>query len=124
MMKPRENLFNSIIPILSGETVVIDGDKNNLNNFSFYHEDDSNPGDIRVTIRSTYKSNLYLKTLLDITVKYGTVVTPEGVTAVEGIRMMDDNRNTPYYDLQGRQLNGKPAKKGIYINQGRKIVNK
>ena len=119
-----ENLFNSIIPILSGETVVIDGDKNNLNNFSFYHEDDSNPGDIRVTIRSTYKSNLYLKTLLDITVKYGTVVTPEGVTAVEGIRMMDDNRNTPYYDLQGRQLNGKPAKKGIYINQGRKIVNK
>ena len=119
-----ENLFNSIIPILSGETVVIDGDKNKLNNFSFYHEDDSNPGDIRVTIRSTYKSNLYLKTLLDITVKYGTVVTPEGVTAIEGIRMMDDNRNTPYYDLQGRQLNGKPTQKGVYINKGKKIIVK
>lgn len=65
-----------------------------------------------------------MKTLLDITVKYGTVVTPEDVTAVEGIRTVDDNRNTPYYDLQGRKFNGKPASKGIYINQGRKIVIK
>ena len=48
----------------------------------------------------------------------------QGVTAIEGIRMMDDNRNTPYYDLQGRQLNGKPTQKGVYINQGRKVVNK
>ena len=62
--------------------------------------------------------------LLDITVKYGTIVTPEGVTAVKGIRTVDDNRNTPYYDLQGRQLNGKPTQKGVYINQGRKVVNK
>jgi hypothetical protein len=112
------------ISIHSGETVVIDGDDNYFNKLPFEHEDNNNPGDIRVTLKSTYKSDSVISTLLDITVKYGTVVTPEGVTAIEGIRMMDDNRNTPYYDLQGRQLNGKPAKKGIYINQGRKIVNK
>ena len=62
--------------------------------------------------------------LLKITVEPGTIVTPEGVTAVKGIPTVDGNRNTPYYDLLGRQLNGKPTKKGIYINQGRKIVNK
>jgi hypothetical protein len=41
-----------------------------------------------------------------------------------GLVLLDDNRNTPYYDLQGRKFNGKPASKGIYINQGRKIVIK
>jgi hypothetical protein len=51
-------------------------------------------------------------------------VTPEGVTAVEGIRTVDDNRNTPYYDLQGRKFNGKPTQKGVYINKGKKIIVK
>lgn len=27
-----------------------------------------------------------------------------------------------YYDLQGRRLSGKPAKKGLYIYNGRKVV--
>ena len=55
---------------------------------------------------------------------YGTIVTPEGVTAVKGIPTVDGNRNTPYYDLLGRQLNGKPTQKGVYINKGNKVVIK
>jgi hypothetical protein len=62
--------------------------------------------------------------LFKITINCGTVVTPEGVTAVEGIRTVDDNRNTPYYDLQGRKFNGKPTQKGVYINKGKKIIVK
>jgi hypothetical protein len=62
--------------------------------------------------------------LLKITVEPGTIVTPEGVTAVKGIPTVDGNRNTPYYDLQGRQLNGKPTQKGVYINKGKKIIVK
>ena len=66
-----------------------------------------------------WKQNLF-----NITIKCGTVVTPEGVTAVEGIRTEDDDKNTPYYDLQGRKFNGKPTQKGVYINKGKKIIVK
>jgi hypothetical protein len=27
-----------------------------------------------------------------------------------------------WYDLNGRKLNGKPTKKGLYIHNGRKVV--
>jgi hypothetical protein len=29
-----------------------------------------------------------------------------------------------WYDLQGRKLQGKPTKKGMYINNGRKMIIK
>ena len=29
-----------------------------------------------------------------------------------------------WYDMNGRKLNGKPTKKGLYINNGKKIVIK
>ena len=34
----------------------------------------------------------------------------------------DEMRNAAYHDLQGRKVNGKPTKAGLYINNGRKIV--
>ena len=61
--------------------------------------------------------------LLDVTVKMGTKVTPQGVTAIDGIRTVDSNLDAPYYDLQGRRLNGKP-KQGLYIKNGKKVVIK
>ena len=62
--------------------------------------------------------------LLDVTVKMGTIVTPQGVvTAVDNIRTVDNHQDTPYYDLQGRRLNGKP-KQGLYIKNGKKVVIK
>ena len=32
--------------------------------------------------------------------------------------------NGDWYDLNGRKLNGMPTKKGIYMNNGRKVVVK
>ena len=58
--------------------------------------------------------------LLDVTVKMGTKVTPQGVTAINAIRTVDNTPDAPYYDLQGRRINGKPSK-GLYIKNG-KIV--
>ena len=46
---------------------------------------------------------------------------PSGINPV--IHTIDRNGTDRYYDLQGRQLSGKPAK-GIYINNGKKIVIK
>ena len=34
----------------------------------------------------------------------------------------EEMRNAAYHDLQGRKVNGKPTKAGLYINNGRKIV--
>ena len=34
------------------------------------------------------------------------------------------NSNDAWYDLSGRKLSGKPTKKGLYINNGRKVVIK
>ena len=56
-------------------------------------------------------------------VKMGTKVTPQGVTAIDGIHTVDSNLDAPYYDLQGRRLQGKPTQKGLYIHNG-KIVTR
>ena len=39
-------------------------------------------------------------------------------------RKMEDVRSAGWYDLRGRKLNGKPTAKGIYINNGIKVVIK
>lgn len=33
-------------------------------------------------------------------------------------------RSDSWYDLQGRKLKGKPAQKGVYINNGKAVVIK
>jgi hypothetical protein len=33
-----------------------------------------------------------------------------------------DNEAGAWYDLSGRKLDGKPAQKGVYINNGRKVI--
>ena len=38
--------------------------------------------------------------------------------------MMDDERDDKWYSLDGRRLNGKPTKKGLYLKDGKKIVIK
>ena len=50
----------------------------------------------------------------------------EGTTRIDNLNVNDnlnDNEAT-WYDLNGRKLNGKPAQKGIYIKNGKKIVVK
>ena len=47
----------------------------------------------------------------------------EGTTGIDNLNV-NDNENGEWYDLNGRKLNGKPAQKGIYIKNGKKIVVK
>ena len=75
--------------------------------------------DVRIMVYPDYAKFYQGESLLDIIVKKGTTVTPQGVTAINAIRKVDNDKDSPYYDLQGRRLNGKPSK-GIYIKD-RKI---
>ena len=43
-----------------------------------------------------------------------------GIESIEGF----ENANEGWYDLNGRKLGVKPAAKGIYINNGKKVVIK
>ncbi len=50
----------------------------------------------------------------------------EGTTGIDNVNPnpnLDDNEAT-WYDLGGRKLNGKPAQKGVYIKNGKKVVVK
>ena len=46
------------------------------------------------------------------------------VTSIDVRCKMEEGRGDIYYDLSGRLLQGKPTKKGLYINNGKKIVIK
>ena len=43
-----------------------------------------------------------------------------GVNAVESGKLKVES----FYDLNGRKLNGEPTRKGVYIQNGRKVVIK
>ena len=49
------------------------------------------------------------------TISFDVVLT--GINAV-----VDDDDNDCWYDLQGRKLSGKPARKGVYIHNRRKVA--
>ena len=40
------------------------------------------------------------------------------------LHTIDANGNHEYYDLQGRKLPGRPTTSGVYIHNGKKIINK
>ena len=67
-----------------------------------------------------------MQNILTITVEPGTVTTPEGSTptGIKTIQTREESDRAVFYDLQGRRVGQKPQQKGIYIYQGRKIVNK
>lgn len=52
--------------------------------------------------------------------------TIESVVGPTGIRPTPDPslNGGEWYDLQGRKLSGKPAKGGVYVKDGKKIVIK
>jgi hypothetical protein len=52
--------------------------------------------------------------------KVGDLTGITEISADKNIRPMDDN----WYSLDGRKLSGKPVLKGLYINNGRKVVVK
>ena len=81
-----------------------------------------NLNDIRILIGTSYNKFVQGTTLLDVTVKQGTTVTPSGVTGISTIHR-EPSGNNQIYDLQGRRITGKPAA-GVYINNGKKIIIK
>ena len=46
-----------------------------------------------------------------------------GTTAIDLIPVLSEGEGV-WYDLQGRKLNGKPSKKGLYIMDGKKVIIK
>ena len=56
----------------------------------------------------------------------GPTLPIEGITDEEIANGISDillpNNDKDIYDLQGRRLNGKPKQKGIYIREGRKVI--
>ena len=52
-----------------------------------------------------------------------TMVFEDGTTGVCNPTPAWENA-AEWYDLQGRRLNGKPTKHGVYVNGGRKVVIK
>jgi hypothetical protein len=76
--------------------------------------------DAHIMVYPDYAKFYQGKSLLDVIVKMGTTVTPQGVTTIDAIRTVNCEQDSPYYDLQGRRVNGKPAK-GVYIKNGKII---
>ena len=50
------------------------------------------------------------------------VIGGNDTTAIDEVRWQTDDDE--WYDLQGRKLGGKPTRKGLYINSGKKIIVK
>ena len=103
-------------PILPGQTMELDASE--LDGIFASVE---NEGDIRIIIGASYGKFYEDKTLMDITVKMGTIATPGGVTAIDDIMTMDDvTIDNGIYDLYGRRVSGQP-RKGIYIKNKKKF---
>ena len=53
----------------------------------------------------------------------GLLLNFEGATGIVDVREnTEDGSSDAWYDLQGRKLNGKPSRKGMYIHHGVKVV--
>lgn len=48
----------------------------------------------------------------------------EGTTGIDNVNVNANDNEAAWYDLGGRKLNGKPAQKGVYIKNGKKVVIK
>ena len=47
-----------------------------------------------------------------------------GIVPIENGQWTMDNSAGAWYDLQGRKLQGKPTRSGVYVKEGRKVVLK
>ena len=55
---------------------------------------------------------------------YGRLEPDYETVKVNGINNHPDSPSAPVYDLQGRRIQGEPAKKGVYVRGGKKYVKK
>ena len=62
----------------------------------------------------------FATSILEEVMKQGKDAVDTGINTVNAASRMAEK----YYDLNGRRFNGKPSAKGVYINNGNKIVMK
>ena len=55
-----------------------------------------------------------------ISIVYGDATTSTGISSADSLH----SGASSYYDMQGRKYEGKPAKRGVYVTNGRKVVVK
>ncbi len=72
-----------------------------------------------------YKNGVYSGSSLakDVTIT-AKVGISTGLEAIENGQLTIDNSNDSWYTIDGQKLSGKPAKKGIYIQNGKKQIVK
>ena len=64
-------------------------------------------------------------TVKNIVLDYGDGAIATGIVNAEAnSSLFLPSSLSEWYDLQGRQLNGKPTQNGLYINNGKKIFIK
>ena len=76
---------------------------------------DGNNAVLKFTDGTTMTADMRLVT---ITMSYNNV------TGVSSLHMTDKDGNVSSYDLQGRKVANGQLKKGVYIRNGKKVVNK
>ena len=55
--------------------------------------------------------------------RFVPVMEISGTTGIEDVRgLMSNGRGDKWYDLNGRRLQQKPTQKGVYLNNGRKVI--
>lgn len=65
-----------------------------------------------------------LARLTNFNIDFGDGETTTGIISIENGQLTIDNSAGGWYSLDGRRLDSKPTKKGVYINNGKKTVIK
>jgi len=65
-----------------------------------------------------------LARLTTFNIDFGDGETTTGIISIENGQLTIDNSAGGWYSLDGRRLDSKPTKKGVYINNGKKTVIK
>ena len=75
-----------------------------------------------IKLTETDISKYYTSDLIESTVTIGG--ESSGIIVINNEQLTNDNEAGVYYAIDGRRLTSKPAKSGLYIKNGKKVVMK
>jgi len=80
---------------------------------------------VKVDLSDSKLFDIYKAFVVAASTKSATRLTlvRDGATAIDLVTTPDEGEGK-WFDLQGRQLDGKPSKKGLYIRDGKKMIIK
>ena len=80
---------------------------------------------VKVDLSDSKLFDIYKAFVVAASTKSATRLTlvRDGATAIDLVTTSDEGEGK-WFDLQGRQLDGKPSKKGLYIRNGKKMIIK